>query len=583
MSEDFYWRNNRDSIITPVALNMFQILANHNGEDFDEAKSQIDNEYLLARGKSETKKHGGIIGTQIRAFQEAGWVELVQKEDDSGKQINITDAGQQALQLLTKIPDFLKAVPHFILALFTRYQLNNPARPDTSKNAEYDAQLASCDIFPYWTLFRIMRSCDDYITADELKRFVFKIHNISQIEDNIQQIHLYRDDLKSGLTEEELDSKYSKKLEGSIAEPKYIMGRLGTQVGTHPAVIEKEGTSKWYINAGYLSFIDEILKNEPVFADHLTEESWMGQHGRFVTIDEEPSSAVEQDECEEDDTILEDTLSDDDPIWKQTRDLLDHHSSGVLLSGPPGTSKTWYASKIAIKLTNGKAKCISHVQFHPSYSYDDFIEGYVANGTADLSGKTELFKVVDKIFLKICRKASNDPDEQYVLVIDEFSRSDPSRIFGELLTYIEKDYRNKEFTLSYSGEKSFIPSNIIILGTMNPYDKSVADLDAAIERRFDIVPLEPSIEILKEFAKTNEMESALMGKIIDFFTDVNKKCPHGFGHTYFLNAKDENDIVRIWNHKLRFIFEKMFRFELQVYTDIKNNYKSIVSVPDMIK
>lgn len=583
MADDFYWRNNRDSIITPVAINMFQILASHDGEDFDEAKGNIDSEYLIARGKSEAQRHGGIIQTQIRAFQEAGWVELVPYDFGSKRRIKITDAGKQALVILGKLPDFLKAAPYFVLELLTRYQINNPARPDTSKNPEYDDMLKDADVFPYWTLYKIMRACDSYITSDELKRFVFKIKNTDEIPDVIAQIKEFRKDVDAGLSADDMDAKYPEKLTGAISEPKYIMGRLGTQVGKHPPVIQKEGVNKWFINANYLPFIDEILANEPVFKEHITEASWMAEHGKFIEMLEEfiPPPGSEEVKEEDEDVILDDDLPEADPIWQQTKDLLDHGASGIMYSGPPGTSKTWYASRIAIKLAGGKQRCIKHVQFHPSYNYDDFVEGYVASGKPD--DRSELFRVVDKIFLKMAAAAAINPDDTYVLVADEFSRGDPSRIFGELLTYIEKDYRNKKFILPYSGRKRFVPDNIVILGTMNPYDKSVSDLDAAMERRFEVVPLEPDTEILKQLVTAAGMEAPQMGRVITFFNEANKKCPHGFGHTYFLNTKDQNDLIRIWNHKLRFMFQKMFRFEQHVYDDMKEAYKKCVDEPDMLK
>ncbi len=118
---------------------------------------------------------------------------------------------------------------------------------------------------------------------------------------------------------------------------------------------------------------------------------------------------------------------------------------------------------------------------------------------------------------------------------------------------------------------------------MNPFDKSVSDLDSAMERRFEVISLEPNIDILKKLLTDAEMIPELTGKVITFFQEANRKCPHGFGHTYFLNAKDENDLIRIWNHKLRFMFHKMFRFELHVYEDIKDAYKKCITEPDKIK
>lgn len=570
MTEDFYWRNARDSIITPAAIKMFQIMVGYDGQVLQEVKGEIDHLYETATGRAPSARHGGNILTWVRAFQEAGWVELEPK--DENERIKITEAGKQASVLLGKLPDFLKVVPYFVIELLTRFQINNPARPKSSRNPEYDKMLEGCNVFPYWTLYKIMRESDLYITADELRRFVFKIKKADEITGVIETIKNYRQDKDAGLTVEQLDTRYPPELVGAIAEPKYIMGRLGIQVGKYPPVIIKDGTSKWLINKDYLPFIDDILLNAPVFKEHLTEKSWMAEHGKCIEFWDELILPPGIEETEEDEELT-DELADDDPIWLQTKDLLEHGAAGIILSGPPGTSKTWYAARIAIKLARKKAKQIKHLQFHPSYNYDDFIEGYVpASGDEG----DPFFKPVDKIFLKLCEAAQNDPTKTYILVIDEFSRGDPSRIFGELLTYIEKCYRNKKFTLPYSGKNKSIPDNIVILGTMNPYDKSVSDLDAAMERRFEKISLDPNIDTLKQLLTNAGMPGPLREKVIIFFNKANKIMPHGFGHTYFLGAQDEQDIIRLWNHKIKFLFEKTFRFESQVYNDLREEYKKIL-------
>ena len=332
MAKDFYWRINRDSVITPTAVRMFQILSKYNGQDFDAVKDSIDQDYLTAIGKSEALRHGGIIQTQIRAFQEAGWVELEVYDTDK-KKIKITEAGNQASLLLGKLPDFLKVIPYFVIELLTRYQLNNPAKPDTTHDVEYDAELAESDIFPYWTLYKIMRECDSYITTSELKRFVFRMKNSDEIPQIIQQIKQYRIDLDNGLTNEQLDSKYPLELTGAISEPKYIMGRLGTQVGKYPPVIQKDGISKWVINTSYIPFIDEVLKNEPVFKEYLTEKTWMAEHGKSIAYTDELISF----DNEEEDIELKDELPDDDEIWKETQNLLDHGAAWHFVLWP-----SWY-------------------------------------------------------------------------------------------------------------------------------------------------------------------------------------------------------------------------------------------------
>jgi len=163
------------------------------------------------------------------------------------------------------------------------------------------------------------------------------------------------------------------------------------------------------------------------------------------------------------------------------------------------------------------------------------------------------------------------------MVIDEFSRGDPSKIFGELLTYIEPDYREIEFRLPYSENETSIPQNVVIFATMNPYDKSVVDLDSAMERRFDMIELPPKVTILKELLGVSGVESEVLGKVIAFFNAANRLSPHGFGHTYFKGLKEEHDFILLWNHKLKFTLKKMFHFQDDAYNEVRQAYVDIIS------
>lgn len=316
------------------------------------------------------------------------------------------------------------------------------------------------------------------------------------------------------------------------------------------------------IKGNYFSpnkFDATILKDEKIIKNIDTD---------FDSIKEKSSPS------EKDILVLEDTLNEEDPILVITQKLLAKGAKGILFSGPPGTSKTWYALKIALKLTSSDMKRIERIQFHPSYSYEDFIEGLVPNGSVNSS--EPLFKAKNKIFLEICNKAREDIDNSYFLIIDEFSRGEPSKIFGELLTYIEPDYRDVSFILPYSEEHFSIPQNIIILATMNPYDRSVVELDSAMERRFEIIEMEPNRDILRAILQNNGLSGEKIGKILLFFTKSNEFSPHGFGHTYFKNVETDDDLLLLWNHKLKFIFNKMFKFNLEVYTELKQLYIDIL-------
>ena len=273
--------------------------------------------------------------------------------------------------------------------------------------------------------------------------------------------------------------------------------------------------------------------------------------------------------------VLENDLADNDKVFNIVDQLLSRGAKGIIFSGPPGTSKTWYALKVAIKIIDGGKERLERVQFHPSFTYEDFIEGLVSVGSAN--GNEPMFEPKDKVFLNLCTNARSDPDNLYILIIDEFSRGDPSKIFGELLTYIEPDYRDIAFRLPYSEKEVSIPQNIVIFATMNPYDKSVVDLDSAMERRFEVIELLPSEDILKTLLQKGGIQEELLGKVIEFFNKADELSPHGFGHTYFKGVLEEIDFILLWNHKLKFIFKKMFRFKDDAYTEVRQSYINIIS------
>lgn len=169
----------------------------------------------------------------------------------------------------------------------------------------------------------------------------------------------------------------------------------------------------------------------------------------------------------------------------------------IILQGPPGVGKTFFARRLAQAYVGTKdPDRIATVQFHASYAYEDFVQGYRPDGKSG-------FERRDGAFLRFCRRALTDPARPYVFVIDEINRANLSKVFGELMLLIEFDKRHADFAieLAYSieGEPPFhVPANVHIIGLMNTADRSLALVDYALRRRFSFFDVEPGFT-KKEF------------------------------------------------------------------------------------
>lgn len=247
-------------------------------------------------------------------------------------------------------------------------------------------------------------------------------------------------------------------------------------------------------------------------------------------------------------------LDADDPVLIRAEDLLKDYG-GLIFVGPPGTSKSWTAARLAVTLAGDMAR-VRFTQFHPAYQYEDFVEGYVPDGGG--------FDLKPKHLRALCIEASkpHNKDHRYVLVIDELSRGEPGRIFGEALTYVERSKRGLTVSLA-SGNDLTIPPNLIFLATMNPLDRGVDEVDAAFERRFAKYPMDPDEITLTSFLVKAGMSDSLRERVVTFFRLVNRRSQTNpfaaLGHTYFYGVSDEVGLRRVWEHQLRFLFDKAFR------------------------
>lgn len=325
---------------------------------------------------------------------------------------------------------------------------------------------------------------------------------------------------------------------------------------------------KQVINQGA---VNNFKETEPITFDSFKiemEDNFAKEH-EITAFDEDSSTQLNLLEAE---IPPEYQITDDDEYFVRVQELLKDGFAGVIFTGAPGTSKSWYAYQVGMKLVNYDTNRIRFIQFHGSYQYEDFIEGFIP-----LEGGG--FRLVPKHLMEMCDVAEKANGERCVLVIDELSRSDPARVFGEALTYIEMTKRDMPFRLA-SGKSFSIPRNLVFLATMNPMDKGVDEVDAALERRFAKIAMNPNVGLLRQGLEKTELDVDLQERIIRFFNHAqNKKEMYRIGHAYFYNVRDEASLRRLWENQLYFYFKKVFGLDEEGFQDIERHWQRIFAVP----
>ena len=212
----------------------------------------------------------------------------------------------------------------------------------------------------------------------------------------------------------------------------------------------------------------------------------------------------------------------------------------IILQGAPGVGKTFTAKRLAYSIIGAKnPDRVQMIQFHQSYSYEDFIEGYrpTENG----------FTIKKGSFYKFCKMAEDDDENDYFFIIDEINRGNLSKIFGELFMLIEKDKRGIELQLLYSDENFSVPANVYIIGMMNTADRSLAMLDYALRRRFSFFTMKPGFNTSGFQTYQDSLKSDAFNKLIACVKQLNSKIAEdislgeGFciGHSYFCGLTPE--------------------------------------------
>lgn len=246
-------------------------------------------------------------------------------------------------------------------------------------------------------------------------------------------------------------------------------------------------------------------------------------------------SKVQEEESDYETYTKDDFLADvfmDEKVYERLVSIL-RIKKNLILKGAPGVGKTYAAKRLAFSIMKEKNEDrVKFVQFHQSYSYEDFVMGYRPN---DSGG----FVLRPGVFYKFCKKAEADPGHDYYFIIDEINRGNLSKIFGELFVLIEADKREEEVQLAYREELFSVPKNLYIIGMLNTADRSLAMIDYALRRRFSFVEMKPAID--KLITVRNIEHTSKMGKLLDEIKNLNDEIASdpslgtGFciGHSYF--------------------------------------------------
>lgn len=406
-----------------------------------------------------------------------------------------------------------------IAPTLARYQLASPIA-----QAEYPQ---GTDIRPISAMWSVMRGCDNKLHAEEFGRTLTKCLREEEVGSVIDKINSARRTADYSPRDLDLMQDLYGERRPSDNDGQYT-ARISpwfSRAGFKSMFLYTDNENYRHLRPHYVNLIDEVLSNlsEPIETDSELEYfEYMCAGANFGSV------------------ASPDTLDAEPSIQKvvdRARRFGDRQI--IALVGPAGTGKTRAAKESAAILTDNDETRIHTLQFHAGFSYEEFIGGLTVNEKGN-------FVREDGILLRVNAAAHKNPEVPHVLLIDEFSRADIANTFGEALTYIE--YRDTPFFIPSIRDEVSLAPNLIIMATLNPQDRSVVDMDAALLRRMRQISFPPNTDALMTILRASEMEPSLAQEVGDWFSQLPSDAP--FGHGVFVGVRTEGELTQLWEESL---------------------------------